>query len=502
MTKLHTDSRLALSTIKERTDDGTRVVFVSGNFNIVHPGHLRLLRYAAERGDFLVVGVHDDGHPGVMLPEDLRLEGVAATSWVDFAFVLRDSPADFIDRLKPDIVVKGREHEAQANPEQAVLDPYGGKLLFSSGDISFSSIDLLQQEFRKLNVSTIRPANDFIQRHAFASGDLETALSSMKTLKIVVFGDLIVDEYISCDALGMSQEDPTIVVTPVMQEKFVGGAGIVAAHARGLGAEVTYIGICGDDETGRFAEQELRTQGVNALLTRDETRPTTLKQRFRAENKTLLRVNHLRQTPIRRVHQQQILDQARAVVKDCDLVIFADFNYGCLPQELFIRLSDIGASQDVMMVADSQSSSQIGDVSRFKGMRILTPTEREARLALQNFTDGLVVIAENLKQKAQADNVILTLGPEGVLIHAAAHTESGFATDRLPSLNSAPKDVSGAGDSLLTCSAMAMATGTDIWQSVYLGSLAAACQVGKLGNVPLTTGELQQEIDFIRRNNL
>jgi len=149
-----------------------------------------------------------------------------------------------------------------------------------------------------------------------------------------------------------------------------------------------------------------------------------------------------------------------------------------------------------LTVADSQSSSQVGDVSRFKGMALLTPTEREARLAMQDFNSGLVVLADNLKKKAQAQNIFMTLAKEGILIHDETSETSEWLTDRLPALNTAPVDTMGAGDSLLTCSSMTMAVGCSIWHAAYLGSLAAACQVGRLGNTPLTSDDLEREIDL------
>ena len=118
-------------------------------------------------------------------------------------------------------------------------------------------------------------------------------------------------------------------------------------------------------------------------------------------------------------------------------------------------------------------------------MTLVTPTEREARFAIHDFESGLVVLAEKLRKKANANNVVITLDEEGVLIHAATKEKSEWLTDKLPAFNTAPKDVSGAGDSFLTCASMSMAVGADIWKSSYLGSLAAACQVGRIGNIPL-----------------
>jgi len=495
--QLHPDSEKALQDIADKVPAQSRVVFVSGNFNIIHPGHLRLLKYASECGDFLVVGVRADGNGDSLLHESHRLDGVKANSYVNYSFILHDKPEIFIEHLKPAVVVKGSEHEGEVNPESKALQLYGGKLLFSSGEVRFSSLDLLKDEFRHLNYSTISQSHDYLERHELTIKSLGELLDRMSGLNVLVVGDLIVDEYITCDPLGMSQEDPTIVVTPVMNERFVGGAGIVAAHASRLGAGVNYYSIVGQDASAKYVKNQLEAYGVTSHLYLDENRPTSLKQRFRANGKTLLRVNHLRQTPIDSNIQKMIYSDVISVLDEADLLIFSDFNYGCLPQSLVDDLISACRKKDVMMVADSQSSSQIGDVSRFTGMELLTPTEREARLALKSFSDGLVILSEALRSRAEANNILLTLGAEGMLIHAASTTsDSGFVVDRLPALNTAPQDVSGAGDSLLTCTSMAMAAGGDIWASAYLGALGAACQVGRTGNIPLDPAELHTELSI------
>jgi bifunctional ADP-heptose synthase (sugar kinase/adenylyltransferase) len=146
------------------------------------------------------------------------------------------------------------------------------------------------------------------------------------------------------------------------------------------------------------------------------------------------------------------------------------------------------------MVADSQSSSQIGDVSRFTGMLLVTPTEHEARLAVRDQSSGLTVLADLLHEKAHAKHVLVTLGAEGVLVYSPEDTANGLTTDQLPAFNNAPIDVSGGGDCLLICTALALAVGATIWESAYLGSLAAACHLRRVGNSPLSINEVIQEI--------
>jgi rfaE bifunctional protein kinase chain/domain len=479
--------------IRMACGDNKSIAFISGNFNVVHPGHLRLLKFAAEQADVVVVGVNSDTAAGVTLPLDVRVENVRSISMVDHVVGLEVPAAAFIAELKPNVVVKGKEFETRANPEQAAVESYGGRLIFSSGELRFASVSLLEREYSGADVVAVRKPLDFLERHSFSISDLKSTLKKMSGMRVLVIGDLIIDDYVTCDAVGMSQEDPTIVVTPILTKTFVGGAGGVAAHARGLGADVRYCTLVGDDEFAKYAFESLEAQGVRCDFFADSTRPTTRKQRFRALNKTLLRVNHLRHHAASADIQHRMLATVEAALPTCDLILFSCFNYGCLPQELVDAITSRARAAGVMLAADSQASSQIGDVSRYQGMTLISPTEREARLALNDFESGLAAVSERLIAKARAKNLVITLGSEGMLIND--WRDGDPLIDRLPAFNPSPKDVSGAGDSFFMSCGMALRVGADIWQSSYLGALAAALQVSRLGNIPLTVADLVAEID-------
>lgn len=487
------ENKIHINTIKSLTSSNDRIVFVSGNFNILHPGHLRLLKFAADCGDFLVVAILNKNSEGAILSEEERLECVSSISYVNYAFILDTDISIFLKDLKPNYVIKGKEHEKKYNPELDIVKSYGGDILFSSGEIKFSSFDILKKEFNELNHSNIIHSKEFNFRHKITDSKFFEILNNFSNLKILVIGDLIVDEYISCDAIGMSQEDPTIVVSPIDSRSFIGGAGIVAAHASSLGADVTYLSVIGNDNTGNFAIDKLKEYKVNFISFIDENRPTTLKKRYRANNKTLLRVSYLRQNDISADLSNQVFESLKKRIQGTDLLIFSDFNYGCLPQNLVDKICELCTAMNIKMVADSQSSSQFGDITRFKNMFLMTPTEREARLGLRDFDSGLVVLAESLLTKCIATNILITLGSEGVLI-SSTDTNEGYLTDRLPAMNNSPKDVSGAGDCLLVTTAMALASNCNIWESTYLGSIAAACQVGRIGNIPIKIDDIFFEL--------
>lgn len=469
-----------------------KVVFVYGKFNILHPGHLRLLKFAKDNDSFLVVGIENEG-VDILIDAKLRLEALSLSLLVDYSFIMTTEIVEFIKELKPDIVVKGSEHEDRFNLEQEIVDKYGGKLIFSSGDIRFSSLTLLQNEFKYLEVSNIKKPQSYIKRHNIDANKLIEVLNNFNRLNVLVIGDTIVDEYKTCEPLGMSQEDPTIVVSPISSDIFLGGAGIVAAHASRLGANVDFVTVLGDDENTKLVEDKLNEYNVNGYIYKDTTRPTTLKQRFRANGKTLLRVNHLKQHHISKEMQDEILSDIRKNIQNKNLIVFSDFSYGCLPQRLIDEIIELGLSNNIMMVADSQSSSQTGDISKFKNMTLVTPTEREVRLSVNDFESGLVILAEKLRNKSNIKNLFITLGSEGLLIHAN-NDDNTWLTDQLPALNTSPKDVAGAGDSLLISSSMAIVLGASIIEGAYIGSLAAASQVGRVGNIPLNLKEIKEEL--------
>ena len=305
-------------------------IFVSGHFNVLHPGHLRLLRFAKEQGGKLTVGLESDSIAGesAYITQNLRFEALKEISWIDEVLIFDEKLENFLKKIKPDIVVKGNEYKFKDNIESKYLKKFGGKLIFYSGDKLFSTKDLLRQEFLTSIKAPINFPNKYFERHDISKSKLKAFVNRFSELKICVLGDLIIDEYISCEPLGMSQEDPTIVVSPNDYTKFIGGAGIVAAHASSLGANVEFLSVGGNDKTKDFAVKELAQHDVESTIFIDKNRPTTLKQRFRCKGKTLLRVSYLHQNEISEDLQFKIFEKIKDISSNIDLFVFSDFNYG------------------------------------------------------------------------------------------------------------------------------------------------------------------------------
>ena len=469
------------------------LILVFGNFNIVHPGHLRLLRYAKSFNKKVIVGLFSDNIAGdaIYVPQNLRSEALLATEWVDEVIIVDHSVEDIILELKPFAVIKGKEHENSINPEETIIKSYGGNLFFSSGEVTFSSLNLLRKEYLQDVEIGIKVPKHYLTRHKITADVIDEALQNFSKSRICIVGDTIVDKYTTCEPLGMSQEDPTVVVKPISSQEFIGGAAIVARHAKSLGAKTHFISVVGDDTPGEDVLTSLDDE-FDCHIIKDPSRPTSVKERFRAKNKTLLRVSNLIDKSVSTEIQDDIYKKIKNIVKSLDALIFSDFNYGCLPQELVNKIVSLANQHSIPVFADSQSSSQVGDVSRYKDIFLISATEREARLALRDNESGLVVLVEKLIKITNAKYVVIKLGEEGTFLHVYDESqENKFLTDRIPALNPNSIDTAGAGDSMLISMALSMLANENIWVSAYIGSLAASIQVERVGNIPIEIDELR-----------
>lgn len=477
-----------------------KLVLVTGDFNILHPGHIRLLRFAKECGDTLIVGVNADALLAQTNYNDEihRSDIVASLEFVDHCFLNSLSAIELIQQLSPNVVVKGKEYEDKINPEQSTIEQCGGKLIFSSGYTHQSSSSVFHQRQNQLVLNTDK-LTDYMHRHHITRSHIDSLIDNFSSLRVLVIGDTIVDEYMQCNAVGMSQEDPTIVVTPDEKKLFLGGAGITSAHAKSLGAhKVSFYTVLGDDDAAIYSFDKMREYQLDARTFVDDTRPTTQKRRYRVGNKTLLRVNDFREHDIGNDIQEAIMSQLVSEIDEIDLVIFSDFNYGVLPQPLVDAIVELCNEKKVMIAADSQTSSQVGDISRFKHVDLITPTEREVRVALNNSRDGLVILADKLNQKMKCPNIIVTLADEGALLHMADSAKiHQWQNDKIPALATNAVDPAGAGDCMLAATAMSLASGGNLWISSLIGSVAAACQVSKVGNQPLSLQELKAALQLL-----
>ena len=476
------------------TANKAKKVFVSGKFAVIHSGHIRLFMFAKTIGINLIVALDTEGLDDAEI--EWRTSFLKNQEFVDEVVLFNTDIEKTILRIKPDIIIKGSEFSSRTNIEKEIVSTYGGELIFSSGSTFFSERDLLNSdEVASVDYSEKIP-KDFLKRNGISLSDISEQILKFNTIKVCVIGDVIIDEYINCHPLGMSREEPNIVVAPIDSQKFLGGAGIVAAHTVGLGATTKLITITGKDEAGSWAVSKATEYGITIKSIEDKTRPTNLKQRYKAGLQTLLKISHLSQDKVSNVIQNQIINEFKKIAPDIDLLILSDFSYGVLTNEVTTELIKIAKLNGLIIAADSQTSSQLGDLSQFSNVDLVTPTETEARLELKDQISGLAVIADKLRSKINSKSIIIKLGADGLVINGVKSDGTLLSLDALPSFNQSPVDVSGAGDSMLAAASLAITIENNLAKASLIGSLAAAIQISRIGNIPI---EKEKIISLIQK---
>jgi rfaE bifunctional protein kinase chain/domain len=309
----------------------------------------------------------------------------------------------------------------------------------------------------------------------------EDIINSFDNLNILVIGDSILDEYIYCKDVGVSAEDFNTVYNPIKRNIFLGGSAIVASHCKSLGAKVDFVSIIGDDDISVIIKDKLNTYNVTHHLYINKKANSILKQRFKVNKNVVFRLNTFKDICIDEILEDKIIKDIKDIIKNKDLLIFSDFNYGFLSQRLIDNIINIAKKYNIKIIADSQTSSQKGDISKYKNIDLITPTKKEAQIGVNDFTSSVDILSNKLKHKYNIKNVIITLGKEGA-----------FVEDKyLPSINKNAVDIAGAGDSMLVCTSMAYTICDDIYTSVQIGSMGASIQVSRIGNIPINKEEIK-----------
>ena len=473
--------------------DGRTVVHCHGCFDIVHPGHIHHLQYAKKLGDLLIVSVSADSHVNKgpdrpLIPDDLRAGSLAALECVDAVYLNPDPTAvDLLDSLQPDIYVKGREYEQNNDPrflaERDTVTQNGGRVVFSSGDIVYSSTALIGG-FRKTDAFNDEKTQRFCRRYDLAGDSLQQLVHRFQGQRVLVIGDYMLDRYHFCEATGIAGEGPMMALRALESRDFDGGAGVIAMHLAGLGASPTLLTSFAEDDLSAQAEMRLYASGVE--IGGLHQRPATVaKHRYLVEESKLFKVDSQA--------EKQLANEILAVAEDASAVIFADFGYGLITAGLLERVMDPLRKQVPIITADV--SGKQGNLLRFTGVDLLCPTEREVRETLHDFGSGLGAVVSNLLRSSQAKQALITLGKQGLVTFDwprgdAEASEGRLRSEYLPAMSARTIDPLGCGDALLATSSLALASGGSLQAAALLGSLAAAVEVQSLGNVPVTADAL------------
>ena len=481
-----------------------KIIMCHGTFDVVHPGHIRHMLYAKTKADVLIASLTADKHitKGNMrpyVPEDLRAFNLAALEMVDFVVIDHEpTPLNNLAILQPDFFAKGYEYTAGAvhpktQEEVEVLDSYGGEMIFTPGDIVYSSSALIELAPPSIAIEKLMT---LMEGEGVSFKDLRNALISLKGLSVHVIGDTIVDSYTYCSMIGGMTKTPTMSVRFEKKVDYTGGAAVVAKHLRAAGAEVTFSTVLGNDDYKSFVLDDLANSGVTCLPIIDETRPTTNKNAIVAETYRLLKVDTLDNRSI----SDKITERLRVQIQDIptQAVVFSDFRHGIFNRGTIPALT-AAIPQIAYRVADSQVASRWGNILEFEGFDLITPNEREARFALGDQDSVVRPLAGELYRRAGCKTLLLKCGSRGIIVYRSSKLEDYRAFFVVETFADRVIDAVGAGDALLAYATLAMvATKNEVIASI-LGNMAAGVECEHEGNWLVTPDQVLKKIDAIEK---
>jgi len=298
------------------------------------------------------------------------------------------------------------------------------------------------------------------------------------TTKILVVGDVMLDRYWFGDTERISPEAPVPVVAIKTVDERLGGAANVARNGASLGAQFSLLGFIGDDEPGRQVLSMLKKQKIHSLLQVDPTLPTIVKLRVVARQQQLIRLDFEEEPKLNTLMSKfRVFEEA---LPEAKAVIFSDYGKGALKH--ITKMIELAKASGKIVLVDPKGS----DYTKYTGATVITPNRSELRQVIGQWSSetDLANKTQTLRESLRLEAILLTRSEEGMtlfrkdsIIHVQAQAREVF-------------DVSGAGDTVISILAVALAAGWD-WQfAMALANRAGGIVVGKLGTATVSWEEL------------
>lgn len=308
--------------------------------------------------------------------------------------------------------------------------------------------------------------------------------------KIVVLGDVMLDEFVWGDVTRISPEAPVPVVNVRRESVHLGGAANVLANLISLGARGSVIGVVGNDGAGERIRTTLRETGASQtddLLIVDPNRPTTTKTRIIAHNQMVVRADRERRVPVENAIAARIVDLVSEALKDADAFLISDYDKGAVTPAILARVLPL-AYERLPVLIDPKPRN----FDSYRPATLVTPNHHEA-LRLTNIEEdtdeGLTHAGELIRRRLSCDAVLITRGDRGMML-LEGKQDPVFVETAAREVY----DVTGAGDTVIATLAAGLAAGASMTEAAILANHAAGIVIGKLGTATASVDELLTSI--------
>jgi rfaE bifunctional protein nucleotidyltransferase chain/domain len=471
--------------------EGKTIALCHGVFDLVHPGHIIHLEQAKEMADVLVVSItaakyvrKGPGRP--YFDDEMRMKVLEALECVDYVMLSEGYTVDdIIECVEPDIYVKGEEYAraedditGMISEEKALVEKHGGRLGFTTGQV-FSSTKLINTAMSGLSEEVRTYMEDFKTRHTMK--EICGYADGIEKLKVLVIGDVIIDQYTYCNVQGMMSKDMGYSARLEKTEEYLGGSVAIARHLATFTENVTLMSIIGNEENMRLHLFDELADKMQLKLYYSATFPTIIKHRYltcnekREEYKKIFAINNI---PENMKYEDEVYSEFKEKLEEkigCyDAVFLCDFGHGLIDREII----DIIENNAKYLVLNCQTNSTN------KGMNVITKYHRadafsldqaELKLAFPEYSldeeTALIKLSEHLKGKGW-----LTRGSKG-----AYEVDNGKVAG-CPAFTLNVKDTIGAGDAFFATSGIFSVAGAPTEVGTFIGNIGGALGANIVGN--------------------
>ena len=467
--------------------EGKKIVLCHGVFDLLHIGHIRHLEQAKALGDALVVTVTPDrfvnkGPHRPVFSEQLRVEAIAALDCVDHVAVNRWPMAiETLRLLRPDIYVKGPDYkDAKADLtggialEESAVKEVGGRLVVTD-DVAFSASHLINRYLPVFPPEVIDFLAGFSSRHA--AGDLFRYLDAARGLKVLVVGEAIIDDYQYCEQMGKSAKEPVLVARYLSSEKFAGGSVAIANHLANFCGRVGLLTSLGErDSQEAFVREQLNSRAEPMFVYKAGS-PTIVKKRFFESylSQKLFEIYEINETIDPRQSQALCAALEQALPR-YDVVIAADYGHGML----FGDAIELLCARAAFLAVNTQANAGnrgMNTISKYRRADYVSLARHEIVLEERNQPIDLEGMILSVSKKLSCPRVLVTCGKDG---NVGYHPDEGFV--RTPAFATRVVDRMGAGDAVLSLTALLAAQHAPMELMAFLGNIVGAQAVATVGH--------------------
>ncbi len=323
----------------------------------------------------------------------------------------------------------------------------------------------------------------------FSRDTLEATLDRFTGRRLMVLGDLMLDHYLWGRVERISPEAPVPVVEVERETSSLGGAGNVAANLAALGAVPVLVGAVGADSRAQQLLDAFAARGVATdAIVRDAARPTTIKTRIIAQSQQVVRADWESRADVAGEALAAMLDTITREMPGCEGLVVSDYGKGVITRASLEHALGLARRLGIPIAVDPKESH----IDAYHGVSILTPNQQEAGWVMgQRITDeaSLLAVGWGLQKRLEAESVLITRGPGGMSLFE----KSGRYT-QLPTVAREVYDVTGAGDTVVSVVALALAAGAEYPQACYLANHAAGVVIREVGTATCSPEALRASL--------